>query len=179
MKNLICILIILCSLLYSSRLIAQQDTIPIVPQIKLSGPRFGITLLTGEIAETLEEDFDVKPIITQFGWQFETRFFTLPNGTSGLVEAVGLIGGLEQGKFLPSASFLVGFRNIEGVEFGFGPNLSLTGAAFVISGGVTIKRDYVNFPVNFAVVPSNKGIRVSLLVGVNVRGQVSILPDVF
>ena len=153
----------------------QQDTIEPPPVIKLGGPRFGVTYISGDISVLEENNIDIKPFITQFGWQIETRFFTLPNGTSGLIEVVGLIGGLEQNKFIPSMTGLIGFRNAQGLEFGFGPNLSLSGFALAFCGGVTIKRDYVNFPINFAVVPTQDGMRFSLLFGMNVKGQISIL----
>ncbi len=147
-----------------------EDTVPVVTPVNLDGPRVGFTYIApGKTADRLMENFDVKPFITQFGWQFETRYFSLPNGTAGLVEGVILIGGLEQGVFLPSANLLVGIRNSRGVEFGFGPNLSLAGASFVLAAGFTFHSDYVNFPVNFALVPSADGMRFSLLTGFNAR----------
>lgn len=109
--------------------------------------------------------------MTQFGWQFETRYFTLPNGTCGLVEGVILAGGLEQGKFLPSGSLLIGIRNAKGMEFGFGPNLSYSGARFVFAIGTTLKSSNVFFPINLAIVPAADGVRISLLTGFNARSK--------
>lgn len=138
-------------------------------KVDLAGPRFGVTYITGDIADKLDERFNAKPLITQFGWQFETKFFTLSqSGITGLVEGVVLVGGIEQGKVFPSLSGLIGFRGSNGVEFGFGPNLSLSGLAMAYAIGVTFTIEHVNFPINFAIVPSPEGgVRYSILLGFN------------
>lgn len=142
----------------------------IITPTELSGPRVGLTVVfPGKTADELKTDLDMSPVFTQFGWQFEHQYFALDNGVAGLVEFVGLIGGLEQGKFLPSASLLIGVRGASGGEFAFGPNLSLTGAGFVFAAGHTFKEGNLNFPVNFAVVPSTDGFRFSLLMGFNAQ----------
>lgn len=156
---------------------APVNTLPVVkavPKIveplELAGPRIGFTYIgAGSTAEALKTEFNASPFITQFGWQFEKQYFALDNGTAGLVEFVGLIGGLEQGLFLPSANMLVGVRSSTGAEFAFGPNISISGAAFVLAVGHTYKSGNLNFPVNFAVVPSSKGVRFSLLFGFNAQ----------
>ena len=139
--------------------------------LKLSGPRIGFTVLSQKYSDNLEEEFgtQVNNFMTQFGWQFETRVFTLDNGTSGLFEFVPLIGGLEQGKFLPSLSALVGIRGPKGLELGMGPNISLAGAGIVLAAGTNFKAQGVNFPVNFALAPSKDGARFSVLFGFNSR----------
>lgn len=142
----------------------------IVEPLELSGPRVGFTFIgAGETADFLKNEYNASPFITQFGWQFEKQYFALDNGTAGLVEFVGLVGGLEQGLFLPSANVLVGVRSSSGAEFAFGPNISLSGAAFVLAVGHTYKAGNLNFPVNFAVVPSSQGVRFSLLFGFNAQ----------
>ena len=138
--------------------------------IHLDGPRLGFTLLSsGVVAKAHENGVDINPFITQFGWQFETRLFRLPNGVSGLVELVPLVGGLEQGQFLPSVSGLLGVRGGKGFEFGMGPNLTPLGASLVLAMGTSIQSNGINFPINLAVVPGKDGTRVSLLVGFNAR----------
>ena len=139
-------------------------------QVKLNGPRIGLTFLAeGELSRRLEDEFDASPLITQFGWQFETAFFNSDHGTAGLVELIPLIGGLEQGLFLPSISGIIGLRGKSGVEFGVGPNLSLAGAALVFATGTTIRSGSMNYPLNFAFVPSKEGARFSIMVGFNYR----------
>jgi len=138
--------------------------------IHLDGPRVGITLLSpGVVNQAHDHGTDLNPFLTQFGWQFESRLFRLPNGVSGLVEFVPLVGGLEQGKFLPSLSGLLGIRGAKGFEFGLGPNVTPLGANIVLAMGTSIQSNGVNFPINLAVVPGNNGVRVSLLVGFNAR----------
>lgn len=139
--------------------------------LKLSGPRLGFTILSGRYTANIREEYsrELNPFMTQFGWQFETRIFTLDSGVSGLFEFVPLIGGLEQGRFLPSLSGLIGIRGAKGFEFGVGPNVSLTGAGLVLAVGTNFQSQGVNFPVNFAVAPSKDGARFSLLFGFNSR----------
>ena len=139
--------------------------------LKLSGPRIGFTLLSQRYRDEIQQEYDsdVNPFMTQFGWQFETRIFTLENGMSGLFEFVPLIGGLEQSKFLPSLSALIGLRGARGLEFGVGPNVSLSGAGVVMAVGTNFQSQGVNFPVNFAFAPSKDGARFSLLFGFNSR----------
>ncbi|WP_162427166.1 hypothetical protein [Pontibacter pudoricolor] len=139
--------------------------------LKLSGPRLGFTVLSSKLVDNLEEEHQetVSPFITQFGWQFETRIFTLDNGTSGLFEFVPLVGGLEQGKFLPSLSALIGIRGPKGLEFGVGPNLSVAGAGLVFAAGTNFQSQGINFPVNMAFAPSKDGARFSVLFGFNSR----------
>ncbi|MEZ4827735.1 MAG: hypothetical protein R3C61_15845 [Bacteroidia bacterium] len=62
--------------------------------VKLAGPRVGITVFTGDMVKYLESQ-DLAPYMSQFGWQFETRYFQTQSGYQGLVEFVPLIGGLE------------------------------------------------------------------------------------
>ncbi|MBD2722889.1 hypothetical protein [Hymenobacter armeniacus] len=152
--------------------VANQDPNDAVLEepIRLDGPRVGVTFLSqGVRGKAREEGVEVGAVITQFGWQFESRLFRLPNGVSGLVEFVPLVGGLEQGRFLPSVSGLLGIRGAKGFEFGAGPNVTPLGASVVLALGTSIRSYGVNFPVNLAVVPGRDGMRVSLLVGFNAR----------
>ncbi len=135
--------------------------------IKLNGPRIGFTYID-PMPET--EVFDITgQVITQFGWQFESRYFTLENGDQGLIEFVGLIGGLEQNVLLPSVSMLFGYRRPNGTEIDAGPNLSIAGFGFVVAVGHTFVPDNVYFPLNLALAPSPDEVKVSLLCGFNAR----------
>ncbi|MBO0358386.1 hypothetical protein J0X19_10555 [Hymenobacter sp. BT186] len=145
------------------------DEAPAFEEIHLNGPRLGITVLTGGVARKADKEYSLNPFLTQFGWQFETRIFRMPNGTAGLLEVVPLIGGLEQGKFIPSLNALIGIRGPKGIEFGLGPNVSPAGANIALAVGTSFRSNGINFPVNFAVVPGNGGVRFSLLFGFNSR----------
>ncbi|TDN36701.1 hypothetical protein E4631_14095 [Hymenobacter sp. UV11] len=138
--------------------------------VHLSGPRLGFTVLTdGVLNRARDHVSDLNPFMTQFGWQFESRLFRLPNGVSGLVELVPLVGGLEQGKFIPSVSGLLGLRGPNGLEFGLGPNVTPLGADIVLAVGTSFRSNGINFPINLAVVPGHGGARISLLIGFNSR----------
>ena len=139
-------------------------------EIDLSGPRFGMTMLGQASVDKLKEkDILVKPLITQFGWQFERRLFANKDGLTALTEWVPLISGLEQGVALPSLNWLVGVRTPTGTEFGIGPNVTPLGVGLVVAAGVTVRSGALNIPLNFAVVSSKTGARVSIMTGFNVR----------
>ncbi|GAA4368108.1 hypothetical protein GCM10023185_40560 [Hymenobacter saemangeumensis] len=138
--------------------------------VQLSGPRLGVTYLTQGVADKIGEKVPgLSPVLSQFGWQFETRLFRMPNGVSGLLEVIPLVAGLEQGKFLPSISGILGMRGAKGLEFGVGPNLTPLGTSVVLAVGTSFRSNGINFPVNLAVVPGNGGARISLLVGFNAK----------
>lgn len=138
--------------------------------VGLDGPRIGFTMLTpGVLSKAQERLPGLNPFLTQFGWQFENRLFRLPNGLSGLFEFVPLIGGLEQSRFIPSISGLLGIRGPKGFEVGMGPNVTPMGTSIVLALGASIHSNGINFPINLAVVPGNGGARVSLLLGFNAR----------
>ena len=140
--------------------------------ISLAGPRIGCTVLTpGVLSKVQERVPGLSPFLTQFGWQFETRLFRLPNGLSGLAEFIPLIGGLEQSVFIPSLSGLLGIRGPKGFEVGMGPNVTPMGTSVVLAMGTSFRSNGINFPVNVAVVPGNGGARISLLVGFNARNR--------
>ena len=67
-----------------------------------------------------------------------------------------LIGGMENGLFLPSISSMVGARTSKGIEFAMGPNLSLGGIAMVFGAGYNFKSGSLNMPVNIGFVPGRK-----------------------
>ena len=142
---------------------------PMSPQRRLSGPRFGVTFLTREMRDSIAVTFEeeVGAVVTQFGWQWERQFLNNGGGLTPVTEWVLLVGGLEQGVFLPSLSWLVGLRTLGGTEFGLGPNIGPGGVGMVLAAGITRTSGNVNIPFNIAVVPSKQGLRVGLLAGFN------------
>jgi hypothetical protein len=91
---------------------------PVAKTADLSGPRFGLTLLSDGVVKTLEErDIHVGPHISQFGWQFEKQFYTVDSGLTMVTEWIALVGGLDQSVALPSLSWMVGVRMRDGAEF--------------------------------------------------------------
>jgi hypothetical protein len=143
---------------------------PPARMISLAGPRFGVTSLSPGVVDKLHaRRIDVRPMITQFGWQAERQFFTRESGVSAVNEWVLLLGGLDQGVALPSLSWLVGLRTREGAEIGLGPNITPAGVALAFAGGMTLRTGVVNVPMNVAVVPSKAGTRISFLTGFTLR----------
>ncbi len=151
---------------------------------RLSGPRFGFTYLSEKVVRQINETlgectYDQQtgacrdeelisttlPVVTQFGWQFERQMAQTSSGLAIVTESVFLIGGLERGIALPSASLIVGVRTPGGLELGLGPNLSATGAAYAITAGFANPVGEINVPINVAAVLGRDGPRVSLLVG--------------
>lgn len=104
--------------------------IPEADILNLSGPRMGMTLLTGEAArvQTLPKDqggYDALPFMSQFGYQFEYKYLNSGN-VQALFEFIPMVSGLDQGRIIPSITVLSGIRsNKTGIEFGFGPNIFL------------------------------------------------------
>jgi hypothetical protein len=138
--------------------------------LNLSGPRFGLTALTPGVVSALHDRaIDVKPMITQFGWQTEKQFFTRDSGVSAVNEFVLLAGGLDQGVVIPSLTWMVGLRTREGMEFGIGPNVTPGGVGLAMAGGMTMRAGAINVPINIAVVPSQAGMRLSFLTGFTLR----------
>ncbi|MGC4084382.1 MAG: hypothetical protein QM736_20280 [Vicinamibacterales bacterium] len=143
---------------------------PVARTVSLAGPRYGFTFLSDGIVDKLgDEGIDVKNAVSQFGWQFERQFYSKEGGPTVLNEWVLLAGGLDQGVVLPSLNWLVGLRTREGAEFGVGPNITPAGVALALAAGVTFRAGILNIPMNFAVVPSKNGIRVSMLSGFTLR----------
>ena len=151
----------------------NQSQLPprVQTEINLSGPRFGLTMLGEKHMQALREKeiFLERPVVSQFGWQFERRLYTSDDGVTALMEVVPLLSGLEQGVAIPSFNWLAGVRTATGTEFGIGPNLTPAGVGLVIAAGVTIRQGALNIPLNFAVVSSKSGPRVSIMTGFNIR----------
>jgi hypothetical protein len=138
---------------------------PFPSMANLSGPRIGLTMLSSGVVNRLQEDgVDIRPELSQFGWQFERQFYAKGGDIAVLHEWVVLLGGLEQGLAIPSLSWMVGLRTGRGVEFGVGPNITPVGVAMAYAAGITF-----NVPLNIAVVPSHDGVRVSMLTGFTLR----------
>lgn len=157
--------------------------------VRFSGPRIGIAYVgAGMYADEIAAR-GKQPILSQFGWQFETRLFSSSTGISGVAEFVPMIAGMEQGMFLPSASFLMGMRLKDKFEFALGPTIAYpTGLSMVFAVGTSFKFEDVYFPITVAFVPDvtkkvtqtlyngktittidHSGYRISLLFGFNTR----------
>jgi hypothetical protein len=102
-----------------------------IGRINNSGPRFGVSAAAlGEMnkffqRKTYNGGLDIYPIVSNIGYQFEVQYIGTEN-FSALFEVIPNIGGMEQGQFIPSISFLNGFRvGQQGWELAFGPAFGL------------------------------------------------------
>ena len=107
---------------------------PEVQRLRLDGPRMGVTVFTGQLAQRIagpkkNGGFDAFPMMFQFGYQFEKQYLN-EGKIQALFEFIPMVTGLDQGYFIPSATILHGIRsNISGWEFAFGPTFNLVQSA--------------------------------------------------
>lgn len=123
---------------------------------KLNGPRMGFAYFDGLRGNRLQSDnpggYDMYPVMSQFGYQFETQYLS-SGDLEALLEVLPMIGGLEQNRIIPSITIMNGFRfRKSGFEFGFGPNISLNSFAkgYTTDNGKTfnLERDYIGDAAN-------------------------------
>lgn len=119
--------------------------------------------------ELQERNVDIAPVISQVGWSWEQRFVASQTAPMPVTQAVLLVGGAEQGVFLPSLTFLIGLRGLGGTEAGFGPNVSLSGVSMAVALGSSTTIGELNVPFDVAFVFGKPGLRASLLTGFNIR----------
>lgn len=124
-----------------------------VGKVSNAGPRFGISYVgIGELNEFYtrskrEGGLESLPIMTNLGYQFEIQYVGTEN-FSALFEVIPNLGGLEQGHFIPSISFLNGFRfGKSGWEFAFGPSFGARRMVegLDVDGAFMTKKDYEAF----------------------------------
>ena len=140
-----------------------------LPRQTLSGPRFGFTTFTGDVAK-YRRAAGKSAVMTQFGWQFETQIVSGDSGHQALMEWVVLVGGVEQSEFNTGVAWLAGLRMPNGFEIGVGPNLTIpdTGepsTSMVIASGITVPMGGFYMPANLAVAFAEGGPRITALFG--------------
>jgi hypothetical protein len=137
---------------------------------KLSGPRFGFTAFTGEVADQ-RRAADLETIMSQFGWQFETQIVSQESGNQALLEWLILVGGVESDEFNLTGSFITGYRLANGLEFGVGPSIGYNPdsekhtSSLIIAGGTTVPFGDIFVPLNLAVAMADGGPRLTTLIG--------------
>ncbi|MEM7415287.1 MAG: hypothetical protein AAF389_07310 [Gemmatimonadota bacterium] len=183
-RVLIAALIIFAVLALLPALIHAQATPTLGPptmrHLKLSGPRFGMTTFTGAVAEA-RRSAGSAPVMSQFGWQFETQIAASQTGGQALLEWVFLVGGWEDGSVTGSLTWLAGYRLPSGFEVGAGPSLSVhegqtirdpiaATTSMVVAAGATAPVGQVRVPANIAVAFARGGPRITLLLGWIIHG---------
>lgn len=150
--------------------IPEEMRVRTLPRQHLSGPRFGFTAFTGQVAE-LRQSIGKEVIMSQFGWQFETQIVSTTSGNQALMEWVVLVGGVEQDELNLSLSWLAGYRLPGGFEFGVGPNVSVRKeggdptTSMVMAMGATLPFGELYVPLNVAVAFAQGGPRFTTLMG--------------
>jgi hypothetical protein len=137
---------------------------------KLAGPRFGFTSFTGSVAK-MRQKAGLEPMVTQFGWQWETQIVAQRSGSQVVMELVALAGGVEQSELTTSLGWLTGYRLLNGLELGCGPNISWNKdsekftTSMVVAGGSTLPFGDIRVPLNLAVGLSKGGPAITVLAG--------------
>ena len=147
----------------------DEDSIPVMRTVETSGPRVGITYISGPRAMARLAENDLAQWMSLFGWHFEQIVRPQRGGPALVTQEILLVAGLDQGTAVPSLSFLVGIRTPGGWEFGVGPNLSPVGTGLVVGVGKSLRYGGVTIPLNLALVTSKGALRTSFVVGYAVR----------
>ncbi|MCK5051436.1 MAG: hypothetical protein KAS53_06855 [Candidatus Cloacimonetes bacterium] len=175
-KSFLAILLTVAFLMtFNCQIISAQTENPNTPirfsERNMGGPRLGITYIPGdgELVQKLKDN-GIGNTISQFGWHFEYAVIPEGGGPSFVIELIPLVGGVEYGKFVPSATLAMGVRMPNGIEFGMGPNLLYGGgdnvnSALVLAIGKSFNYGGVSIPINLVFVTNPDGNRVSVIFG--------------
>lgn len=105
---------------------------PGINKLVLSGPRIGLTYVTGITAKRMMEPEDEggfginRPLMTIFGYQHEVQYIN-EGRFQALLEILPMVSGLDVGRFVPTLTMMNGIRdNKSGWEFAFGPTAGIT-----------------------------------------------------
>jgi len=148
--------------LLASALSAQ---IPVLERRSMSGPRLGLTFVTGSRGEDALRQHNLTSPMSQFGWHFEQQVAPRGEGPAFVIEEVFLVGAVEQRTAVPAGTVLFGVRMPSGLEFGMGPNVTPVGTGLAMGVGTSIRYGGVSLPLDFAVVTSPGATRFSFLIG--------------
>lgn len=126
------------SLVMSENVIDQRP----IEILNLNGPRMGALFVGGHKGQRMQANknvggYDMLPVMSQFGYQFEKQYMAA-GGVQALLEFLPMVSGLDQGRFVPSFTFMNGFRHSRsGWEFAFGPTISFNklGSGYIDDNG--------------------------------------------
>jgi len=149
------------------------------------GPRLGLTAVIvqpSEFNDEMQNEFPSSdktyfPVYTQMGIEAQQLIPIGETAHSFSIHEVLLLGGLDQGMAIPSASFVAGFHSSWGFELGLGPFLTVLApnGRVRLAAGVVYLLEYTfqlkgfSLPIIFTMVPipSYTNPRLSLLTGFN------------
>lgn len=175
MKNLpfTVTLMICASVLIISPIYSQETSV--INQIVLGeknygGPRLGVTMVPGNtVLASQMKDKKIGRMLSQFGWLFEYQVVPDGGGPSFVIQFVPLVGGVEYGTLVPTGTLAMGVRLPGGIEFGLGPNATVTtekiSSALVVTVGKNFNYGGVNIPLDLVFATNPNGNRISLMFG--------------
>jgi hypothetical protein len=169
MKHTTLVLALFATALAAPLAAQEPDSIPILQERTIDGPRMGFTYISGPKAEAKLAENHLTPLMSLFGWHFEQIVRPEHGGPAFVIQEVLLVAGVDQGTAIPSGSLLLGIRFPHGFEFGMGPNVTPLGTAMAVGIGKSLRYGGVTIPINFAVVRSQGALRTSILVGYAIR----------
>jgi hypothetical protein len=136
----------------------------------MGGPRLGVSYITGnrKLQDRLKEN-NMDNTMSQFGWHFEYAVIPKGEGPSFVIEFIPLIGGVEYGTLIPSATLAMGVRLPSGIEFGMGPNGLYNGdeinSSLVLALGKSFNYSGVSIPINLVYATNPESDRFSIIFG--------------
>jgi hypothetical protein len=113
-------------------------------------------------------------MLSQFGFHLEPRFKGFEKHKEIMISMSLLLSGFNYGIIIPEASFIIGWRLQNGIEFGGGPSLTTDRAmglgtnfepGFAFNVGYSSSMGRLIIPVNVKMVQSKSGYSISLLSG--------------
>ena len=160
-------LLVAALVMVASSISAQQEE-DVIPNFEMVfGPRIGAAydaMSSQAFTDQVNQFYsgtNFSPLLTIFGVNFEQRILLGRTRNQFAFQEDVYISGLEQGLFLPAASFLIGYRDASGLEFGFGPLLSLTGVSVIAAAGYTFHFSGIYIPLDFSVrIPTARNVAV-------------------
>ena len=172
-KHLITSILISIFAIVNTPLTAQGNSIMnqiVLGEKNFGGPRLGVTLVPGETVLASEmKKKNIGRMLSQFGWHFEYQVVPEGGGPSFVIQFVPLVGGVEYGTLVPSATLAMGVRLPGGIEFGLGPNAIVTPtkitSALVMTVGQSFNYGGVNIPLNLVFATNPNGNRFSVVFG--------------
>ncbi len=154
---------------------ATPDDEAPVSAVDFGGPRVGVAYLTGAVADSYVNSLNASsPAMALFGWQMEWDWRPVRNSDAFVMEFIPMVGGLDQGLCIPSASYLVGMRDGRMWEFGAGPSWAPGGLAYTVALGHTFVAGGIRVPLDVSYRFSKGGGNLGLTLGFNIFNNLGL-----
>lgn len=143
-----------------------------------TGWRMGVLHVSGGAADTLKDEFDIGPVLSVWGYQFEWLRGNYGD-MNGLVDILPAVVGLESSAAIPTVNMLAGIRFGSGLEIGGGIHYSprmevaqdearIPGLGFTGSIGYAFGKRFggeLRIPVNLSVILTGDSMTYCLTIG--------------